>query len=100
MPKVGCFWSGLFKSSNCLFPWAARETGKCSFFFGTVIHILVSAHQHWKRSRCCGGCQGRQCSLAPSLCAGHRLGASLQGARPGYLLVLSVLLCLTPARAP
>lgn len=31
MPKVGCFWPGLFKSSNCLFPWAARETGKCSF---------------------------------------------------------------------
>lgn len=32
MPKVGCFWPGLFKSSNCLFPWAAKETGKCSFF--------------------------------------------------------------------
>lgn len=31
MPKVGCFWPGLFKSSNCLFSWAARETGKCSF---------------------------------------------------------------------
>ena len=31
MPKVGCFWPGLFKSSNCLFPWAAGETGKCSF---------------------------------------------------------------------
>lgn len=38
MPKVGCFWPGLFKSSNCLFPWAAGETGKCSFF------LLCNSH--------------------------------------------------------
>lgn len=40
MPKVGCFWPGLFKSSNCLFPWAARETGKRSSFCA-AIHISV-----------------------------------------------------------
>lgn len=43
MPKVGCFWSGLFKSSNCLFPWAARETGKCSFFWHSNSYFSISA---------------------------------------------------------
>lgn len=41
MPKVGCFWPGLFKSSNCLFPWAARETGKCSSFRHGNSHFYV-----------------------------------------------------------
>lgn len=104
MPKVGCFWPGLFKSSNCLFPWAARETGKCSFFC-SAIHISVWENQSWRglqhppSPRHLVGCAAWLCK-----CQGWSLfGGFPQAALPGDLLDLSVLQHLPPpppARAP
>lgn len=87
MPKVGCFWPGLFKSSNCLFPWAARETGKCSSSCA-AIHISVSESELEMMASPCsghpvGGCAAWFCSTETRCCS----GTSPQGAVPQIVLI-------------
>lgn len=87
MPKVGCFWPGLFKSSNCLFPWAARETGKRSSFCA-AIHISVPESELEMMAspssrHPVGGCAAWLCSTKTRC----RSGTSPQGALPKIFLI-------------
>lgn len=87
MPKVGCFWPGLFKSSNCLFPWAARETGKRSSLCA-AIHISVPEPELGMMAspspgHPVGGCAAWLCSTKTRCCS----GASPQGALPQIFLI-------------
>lgn len=88
MPKVGCFWPGLFKSSNCLFPWAARETGKRSSFCA-AIHISVPESELGMMASPSllgapvGGCAAWLCSTTTRC----HPGTSPQGALPQIFLI-------------
>lgn len=97
MPKVGCFWPGLFKSSNCLFPWAARETGKCSSFCAA---ILISVPESELASPSSGhpvrGCAAWLCSTRTRCCS----GTSPQGALPQIFLINLFFNFSPPAWAP